>query len=94
MIAILAEIDALPGISQAAVPGIRQHWIRSPVMPAAIIYSGSGSVAAAIAVKNWLQETGMKGRFASMARPQKKVAVARSIVRAGLFKDVDVVAAH
>jgi aminobenzoyl-glutamate utilization protein B len=61
VIAILAEIDALPGMSQAAVPE------RKPIPDQIAGHAcghhlfGSGSVAAAIAVKNWLQETGMKG---------------------------------
>src|SRR5713226_9687379 len=62
VIAILAEMDSLPGLSNAAVPE------RKPV-PGQISghacgnnLFGSGAGAAAIAIKKWLEDTGTKGQ--------------------------------
>jgi aminobenzoyl-glutamate utilization protein B len=91
VIAILAEIDALPGMSQAAVPE------RKPIPDQIAGHAcghhlfGSGSVAAAIAVKNWLQDTGMKGQIRVYGTPAEEGGGGKVyMVRAGLFKDVDV----
>jgi aminobenzoyl-glutamate utilization protein B len=91
VIAILAEIDALPGMSQAAVPE------RKPIPDQIAGHAcghhlfGSGSVAAAIAVKNWLQETGTKGQIRVYGTPAEEGGGGKVyMVRAGLFKDVDV----
>ena len=91
VIAILAEIDALPGMSQAAVPE------RKPIPDQIAGHAcghhlfGSGSVAAAIAIKNWLQETGMKGQIRVYGTPAEEGGGGKVyMVRAGLFKDVDV----
>jgi aminobenzoyl-glutamate utilization protein B len=91
VIAILAEIDALPGMSQAAVPE------RKPIPDQIAGHAcghhllGSGSVAAAIAVKNWLQETGMKGQIRVYGTPAEEGGGGKVyLVRAGLFKDLDV----
>src|SRR5262247_4551817 len=91
VIAILAEIDALPGMSQAAVPE------RKPIPDQIAGHAcghhlfGSGSVAAAIAVKSWLQETGMKGQIRVYGTPAEEGGGGKVyMVRAGLFNDVDV----
>ena len=91
VIAILAEIDALPGMSQAAVPE------RKPIPDQIAGHAcghhlfGSGSVAAAIAVKSWLQETGMRGQIRVYGTPAEEGGGGKVyMVRAGLFKDVDV----
>jgi len=91
VIAILAEIDALPGMSQAATP------VREPIPNQIAGHAcghhlfGSGSVAAAIAVKNWLAETGTKGQIRLYGTPAEEGGGGKVyMVRAGLFKDVDV----
>jgi aminobenzoyl-glutamate utilization protein B len=91
VIAILAEIDALPGMSQAAAPE------RKPIPEQIAGHAcghhlfGSGSVAAAIAIKNWLQETGMNGQIRVYGTPAEEGGGGKVyMVRAGLFKDVDV----
>ena len=91
VIAILAEIDALPGMSQAATPE------RKPIPDQAAGHAcghhlfGSGSVAAAIAIKNWLAETGTKGQIRLYGTPAEEGGGGKVyMVRAGLFKDVDV----
>lgn len=91
VIAILAEIDALPGMSQAATPE------RKPIADQLAGHAcghhlfGSGSVAAAIAIKNWLAETGTKGQVRLYGTPAEEGGGGKVyMVRAGLFKDVDV----
>jgi aminobenzoyl-glutamate utilization protein B len=91
VIAILAEIDALPGMSQTAEPE------RKPIPEQIAGHAcghhlfGSGSVAAAIAIKNWLQETGTKGQIRVYGTPAEEGGGGKVyMVRAGLFKDVDV----
>jgi len=91
VIAILAEIDALPGMSQAATPE------RKPIPDQIAGHAcghhlfGSGSVAAAIAIKNWLQEAGIKGQIRVYGTPAEEGGGGKVyMVRAGLFKDVDV----
>ena len=91
VIAILAEIDALPGMSQAATPE------RKPIPEQLSGHAcghhlfGSGSVAAAIAIKNWLAETGTKGQVRLYGTPAEEGGGGKVyMVRAGLFKDVDV----
>jgi aminobenzoyl-glutamate utilization protein B len=91
VIAILAEMDSLPGLSQEAVPE------RKPIAGVDSGHAcghnlfGSGSVAAAIAVKKWLEETGTKGQIRVYGTPAEEGGGGKSyMVKAGLFKDVDV----
>lgn len=91
VIAILAEIDALPGMSQTATPE------RQPIPKQLAGHAcghhlfGSGSVAAAVAIKNWLAETGAKGQIRVYGTPAEEGGGGKVyMVRAGLFKDVDV----
>ena len=56
VIAILGEIDALPGMSQAAVPERKPLPDQIAGHACGHHLFGSGSVAAAIAVKNWLPD--------------------------------------
>jgi aminobenzoyl-glutamate utilization protein B len=91
VIAILAEIDALPGLSQAAVP--QRQPIANQLAGHACGHHlfGSGSVTAAIAIKNWLAETGTKGQIRLYGTPAEEGGGGKVyMVRAGLFKDVDV----
>ena len=61
VIAILAEYDALPGVSQKAIP------TRDPVITGGAGHAcghhlfGTASVAAGIAIKNWLKTNKIKG---------------------------------
>ena len=91
VIAILAEIDALPGMSQAALP--ERQPIANQLAGHACGHHlfGSGSVTAAIAIKNWLAETGTKGQIRLYGTPAEEGGGGKVyMVRAGLFKDVDV----
>jgi aminobenzoyl-glutamate utilization protein B len=92
VIAILAEYDALPGITQDDVP------TRSPIegKPAGQACGhnlfGAGSVGAAIAVKHWLDESKTPGTIRLYGTPAEEGGSGKVyLVRAGLFDDVDVV---
>jgi aminobenzoyl-glutamate utilization protein B len=92
VIGILAEFDALPGMSQQVTPE------RSPIAGKAAGHAcghhlfGTGSVAAAIAVKEWLQSSGRPGTIRVYGSPAEEGGGGKIyMVRAGLFRDADVV---
>lgn len=91
VVSILAEMDALPGLSQDSVPG------RKPLVPNAYGHGcghnlfGVGSVAAAIATKNYLQQSGKPGTIQLIGTPAEEGAGGGKtyLVKAGLFNKVD-----
>ncbi|WP_421830740.1 amidohydrolase [Larkinella sp.] len=93
VISILAEMDALPGLSQDSVP------VRKPLVPNAYGHAcghnlfGVGSVAAAIAAKNYLQQSGKSGTIQLVGTPAEEGAGGGKtyLVKAGLFDKVDAV---
>ena len=91
VIAILAEFDALPGITQDAVP------TRSPIATKGAAHAcghnlfGAGSVSAVVAVKHWLDDTGMPGTIRLYGTPAEEGGSGKVyMVREGLFEDVDI----
>ena len=91
VIAIIGEFDALPGLSHAAVPE------RKPVVEGGAGHGcghhvfGTGSMAAAIAVKAWLQAGSRPGTVRFYGTPAEEGGSGKVyMVRAGLFQDVDV----
>ena len=92
VIAILGEFDALPGLSQEAVPE------RAPVAPGASGHGcghnllGSGAALAAVAVKQYMEANHVGGTLRYYGTPAEEGGDGKVfMVRAGLFKDVDVV---
>jgi aminobenzoyl-glutamate utilization protein B len=92
VVGILAEFDALPGITQDRSP------TRDPIegKPAGHACGhhlfGTGSTAAALAVKAWMEETGRTGTLRLYGTPAEEGGAGKVyMVRAGLFDDVDVV---
>ena len=92
IIAILGEFDALPGLSQAAVPD------RSPVTAAAPGHGcghnllGSGAALAAVALKDYMETNRVTGTLRYYGTPAEEGGDGKVyMVRAGLFRDVDVV---
>ena len=90
VIAILGEYDALPGLSQeagvaeprAAEPGGNGHGCGHNLL-------GAASLLAATAVKDWLAETGTKGRVRYYGCPAEEGGAAKGfMVRDGAFDDV------
>jgi aminobenzoyl-glutamate utilization protein B len=90
VIAILAEMDSLPGLSNEAVPERKPIPGQNSGHACGHNLFGSGAVAAAIAVKKWMEETGTKGQLRVYGTPAEEGGGGKSyMVSAGLFKDVD-----
>ncbi len=92
IIGLLAEYDALPGMAQAAVP------TREPIEGQAAGHAcghhlfGVGSLAAAIHIKDWLEQTGSSGTIRLYGTPAEEGGGGKVyMVRAGLFDDTDAV---
>lgn len=91
VIAILAEFDALPGINQDDTP------TRAPIEGKGAGHAcghnlfAAGSLTAALAVRDWLEETGTPGRVRLYGTPAEEGGSGKVyMVRAGLFDDVDI----
>ncbi|MDA1075182.1 MAG: amidohydrolase [Proteobacteria bacterium] len=91
VIGIMAEFDALPGLSQAALPE------RSPVNEGAPGHAcghhlfGSASVSAGIAVREWLKANKVSGTIRVFGTPAEEGGSGKVyLTHAGLFDDVDV----
>ncbi|MEO0340307.1 MAG: amidohydrolase [Bacteroidota bacterium] len=92
VIGLLAEYDALPGFSQEALPTKQAKEGLSTGHACGHHLFGSGSVAAAIEVKNWLERTGTSGTVRLYGTPAEEGGAGKVyMVRAGLFDDVDAV---
>ena len=90
VIAILAEFDALPGITQDDSPERHELTAKEAGHACGHHLFGTGSVAAAIAVKDWLTRTGRPGTIRLYGTPAEEGGAGKVyMVRAGLFKDVD-----
>lgn len=92
VIALLAEFDALPGITQTDSP---QREPRDDVDAGHACghhLFGAGSVAAAVAIKQWLDENNVPGTVRLYGTPAEEGGSGKVyMVRAGLFDDVDAV---
>ena len=91
VIAVLAEFDALPGVSQKAIPS------KEPVIEGGAGHAcghhlfGTASVAAGIEIKNWLENSNSKGTIRVYGTPAEEGGAGKVyMVREGLFDDVDV----
>jgi aminobenzoyl-glutamate utilization protein B len=92
IIGILGEFDALPGVSQAAVPERRERPEVKAGHACGHHLFGAGSAAAAVAVKEWLQKSGKSGTIRFYGTPAEEGGAGKVyMVRAGLFNDVDAV---
>ncbi|WP_432201688.1 amidohydrolase [Erythrobacter sp. W53] len=90
VIAIMAEMDALPGINQSTSAS------RDPIAGKHAGHAcghnlfGAGSLTAAIAVKRWLEFMGKPGRIRFYGTPAEEGGSGKVyMTRAGLFEDVD-----
>lgn len=92
VIALLAEMDALPGFSQAAVPKRKAVPGQSAGHACGHHLFGAASVSAAIAVKRWLASTGTGGEIRLVGTPAEEGGSGKVyLVRDGVFSDVDIV---
>lgn len=92
VISILAEYDALPGMAQEAVPERKVIEGQKAGHACGHHLFGTGSVAAAIAVKDWLKQNGKTGTIKLMGCPAEEGGSGKVyMVREGVFKDSDIV---
>ncbi|MBT6148783.1 MAG: amidohydrolase [Gemmatimonadetes bacterium] len=90
VIALLAEFDALPGMSQTASPHRTPRAEDAPGHACGHHLFGAGSVGAALAVADWLKRTGMQGTIRLYGTPAEEGGSGKVyMVRAGLFDDAD-----
>lgn len=92
VIAILGEFDALPGLSQDAAAD------RKPIVTGGAGHGcghnllGSGAALAAVAVKEYMEKNHVAGTLRFYGTPAEEGGAGKVyMIRAGLFKDVDVV---
>ena len=90
VIAVIGEFDALPGLSQDAVP------LRKPVVEGGPGHGcghhllGTAATAAAIAARDWLAASGAPGTIKFFGAPAEEGGGGKVyMIRAGLFRGVD-----
>ena len=92
VIGINCEYDALPGLSQHPAPE------KSPVVEGAPGHGcghnllGVGGIIAAVAIKEWLATTGVKGTIMVLGAPAEEICVGKPyMARAGIFQGIDAI---
>jgi aminobenzoyl-glutamate utilization protein B len=92
VIAVLGEFDALPGVSQEAIPELKPIAGQKAGHACGHHLFGTASAAAAIAVKNWLMATKKSGTIKFYGCPAEEGGSGKVyMVRDGFFKNVDLV---
>src|ERR1039457_928693 len=92
IIRILGEFDALPGLSQAAVPDRSPLTANAPGHGCGHNLLGSGAALAAVALKEYLERNHIAGTLRFYGTPAEEGGQGKVyMLRAGLFRDVDVV---
>ncbi len=92
VIGILAEFDALPGLAQTIEPTKKSIEGKTAGHACGHHLFGTGSVAAAIELKNTMLKNKLKGTIKVYGTPAEEGGGGKTyMVRAGLFEGVDVV---
>ncbi len=92
VIGILAEFDALPGLSQDSIASRQVITEGAPGHACGHHLFGTASVAAAVTLKDWLIKNKKAGTVKLFGTPAEEGGSAKVyMVRDGLFNDVDVV---
>jgi aminobenzoyl-glutamate utilization protein B len=92
VIGILAEFDALPGLSQDSIPQRQIITEGGPGHACGHHLFGTASAAAAVTLKDWLIKNKKQGTIKLFGTPAEEGGSAKVyMVRDGLFNDVDVV---
>lgn len=94
IIGLLAEYDALPDMSQKASPTKTPNDEQASSAGHACGHHlfGTGSMAAAVHIKNWLKKTGTTGTIRLYGTPAEEGGGGKVyMVRSGLFDDADAV---
>ena len=91
VIAILAEFDALPGLSQENTPSRKAIPTKNAGHACGHHLFGTASMAAGIAIKTLIENKKLKGTIRVYGCPAEEGGSGKVfMVRAGLFKDVDI----
>ena len=94
IIGILAEYDALPGLSQDAAPERQERAGASAGHGCGHSVFGTASTAAAIAVKQAIEAGRVKGTIRLYGTPAEETGIGKTyMLRDGMFKDADVILA-
>ena len=92
VIALLAEFDALPGITQTASPVREEIPGKAGGQACGHHLFGTASLGAAVAIQDWLRQSGLPGTIRVYGTPAEEGGSGKAyMVRAGLFDDVDAV---
>ncbi len=92
VIGILAEFDALPGLSQLAKPAREARIAGAPGHACGHHLFGAASAAAGAAIAAWLEESDTEGTVRVYGTPAEEGGSGKVyMTREGLFDDVDVV---
>jgi aminobenzoyl-glutamate utilization protein B len=92
IIGILGEFDALPGLSQKAVPTKEPIKEGEPGHGCGHNLFGTASLGAAVAIKELIEQGKLKGTIKFFGTPAEEKFFGKLwMIRAGLFNDVDVV---
>jgi aminobenzoyl-glutamate utilization protein B len=92
VISLLAEFDALPGITQTASPRREEIPGKAGGQACGHHLFGAASLGAAVAIRGWLAENGLPGTIRVYGTPAEEGGSGKAyLVRAGLFDDVDAV---
>lgn len=92
VIAVLAEFDALPGITQTASPIREDIPGKAGGQACGHHLFGTASVSAAIAIRKWLADKQIEGTIRVYGTPAEEGGSGKVyMVRDGLFEDVDAV---
>ena len=92
VIGVLAEFDALPGISQDRVPELSAIAGKPNGHACGHHLFAAGSTAAALAVKDWLESSGQPGTIRLIGTPAEEGGGGKIyMARAGVFDDIDAV---
>ena len=92
LIAVLAEFDALPGITQTASPLREEIPGKAGGQACGHHLFGTASVSAAIVIRQWLADNNIKGTIRVYGTPAEEGGSGKVyMVRKGLFEDVDAV---
>jgi aminobenzoyl-glutamate utilization protein B len=92
VIGLLAEFDALPGLTQSRLPQKKNVEGRVNGHGCGHNLLGTASIAAAISVKNQIEEGSVKGRVVVFGTPAEEGGSGKVyLARDGFFEDVDIV---
>lgn len=91
IIGILGEFDALPDLSQQAIPQKKPLQAGKPGHGCGHNLFGAGSLGAAIAIKELIQQNKIKGTIRFYGTPAEEAVGGKVyMARAGLFNDLDI----